>query len=123
MTVIAALVGLMMMGLGGTLAAKPDWFRQIVPRWVTPAGLLGISALRLLIGILLLLAASATRLPSLLYVVGGLSLISGLTTPFIGMDRARRFVEWWVRRPDLILRLWAAAAVLIGLAIVWASIA
>lgn len=121
MTMLAALVGWMMAAMGGTLAAKPEMFRQIVPRLVTPKGLLWISALRLALGAILLLAAARTRLPLLLYIVGGLSLASGFTTPFIGVDRARKFVGWWITQPDLILRLWAAVAVSTGLAVVWAA--
>lgn len=46
--------------------------------------------------------------------------VSGIITPFIGVERAKRIVAWWATKPAIFQRAWAAMALTLGAFIVWA---
>ena len=92
-----------------------------IARWLdTPLGLYAAAALRLVLGTALFLAAPASRAPRVLGVLGIVSFVAGLITPFIGVDRYRRLLEWWSAWGPGFHRGWAAIALILGLFLIYA---
>jgi len=81
-----------------------------------------IAVLRIVIGILFLLAANETRFPLFVTVMGVISLLSGLAIPIAGVERVKTFAKWGIERSDTVLRLWVLVASVVGFMLVWAGL-
>ena len=70
---------------------------------------------RLALGLALIISAPASRFPSVFLILGWVAIAAGVAAAFLGRDRLRRFVNWWVERfsPPTI-RLWVLFAMAFG---------
>ena len=114
MKLLASLVGLffILIGIAGVL--WPAGLMTIGYDVVTPIGLYVVAALRIGIGLVLVLAASASRMPITLRVLGTVIFVAGLVTPFVGVDRARAMLDWWTAQGLVFIRLSCSVAIAIG---------
>jgi hypothetical protein len=110
----ALLIGFVILVLGLIGLFVPERLVPLSNRLITPQGLYFAMAFRLAIGVVLLRAAPDSRAPTALRVLGWLVIVSGVITPFIGVERARAMVDWWTARGQVLLRLWAAVAIAFG---------
>lgn len=120
MTLAIALFGVFVAMLGVAGILSPASLLDLVTRAQSQLGLYLIAGLRLLIGIVLLLAAPASREPLYLELVGGLACISGAVTPLVGVRRFEAILAWWRRRDPWVVRIWSALVFVFGLSLVWA---
>lgn len=120
MTLAVALFGLFVAALGLAGVLSPERLLSAVTEAQSRLGIHGIAALRLLIGGALLVAASSSRAPLYLTLLGGLSLVSGALTPFVGARRFEAILDWWRSRSRWVVRLWSAFVVAFGSSLVWA---
>lgn len=120
MPLTAHIVGLMIIALGIAGLAVPDYLPRLA--WMSQsAPALYIAAfVRLAFGIVLLLAAPKARIPNALRILGVLMILGGALTPFIGARLAETVLAWWSRDVAMI-RAWAAAALAVGVLIVYAT--
>jgi len=75
---------------------------------------LAVGALRVGIGIVLMLVAPVSRVPKTLRTLGAIVLVAGLATPIFGVDRARAVLDWEATQGTALIRLGAVLAVLAG---------
>lgn len=120
MTLVVGLVGLLVAALGLAGVVSPGRLLGVVTAVQSRLGLHGIAGLRLLVGGVLLFAASSSRAPLYLTIVGGLSLVSGVLTPFVGARRFEAILDWWRARSPWTVRLWSLFVSVFGLSLVWA---
>jgi hypothetical protein len=120
MSLLAALVGLLILALGALGVVSPARLLALVARSQSQRGLYFIAAIRVVIGVALVLAAAGSRAPAFLRILGVISVLAGLATPFFGVHRFQAILSWWSLRPAVVLRLWCLVVVLLGGAIVWA---
>lgn len=120
MAFVVGLFGLFVsaLGIGGVLS--PARLLALVTRVQSQQGLYFIAALRLLLGVALLLAAPGSRVPLYLQVLGAISVLSGAVTPFFGVRRFEAILDWWRRQGDGVVRLWSLFVLLFGASLVWA---
>jgi hypothetical protein len=83
-------------------------------------GLYAIAAIRLVLGAVLFLAGPGSRQPGVVRVFGVLIGVAGIITPFVGLDRQRRLLNWWSARGLGFQRAWAAVGFAFGLFLVYA---
>jgi hypothetical protein len=102
-----------MQGLLGILA--PDIFVNVVRLLQSPPMIYVAAALRIAIGIVLLCAATGSRLPMFLRIFGGLVLIGGLLTSFVGVQFAHTILALWSSRGPGLVRLFALVSLALGL--------
>ena len=81
---------------------------------MTPAGLNAIAVFRIAIGLVLVLAATASRSPRLLRALGVLVMIAGLSTPWFGVERARAVMDRVVTAGPWLMRLDALVGLALG---------
>jgi|GEM_PF-4657716 len=62
------------------------------------------------------------RTPHFITAMGALFLLAGVAIPFIGSARIERLANWWLERPDWLLRVWAVAAGSLGGVFVWCGV-
>jgi hypothetical protein len=94
--------------------AAPDLRLSLERSMMTPAGLYAITAVRIVVGLTLVLAAPASRAPRLVRALGVMVMIAGLSTPWFGVDRARAVLDWVATAGPLPMRLDAAVGMALG---------
>lgn len=120
MSRLAAFFGLVIACIGLVGVAVPTALLEISSFALTPAGFYSAAAFRIVVGVVLIVAAAPSRMPGTVRVLGVLIVIAGLATPFVGVDRLRAVVDWWSALGPIYMRAWAALAVALGLFIVYA---
>jgi hypothetical protein len=122
MTALVVLVGLVIAGIATAFLAEPGRLRALLRVLLHKRWLQALTALRILLGMLFVIAARDTRLPLLVLTVGILFIVAGVAIPLLGEERVQGFAGWWRARSDTTLRLWAALAALLGCLLVWAGL-
>ncbi len=120
MSRLAIFFGLVIAIIGLVGVVAPTALLEIAPYALTPAGIYLAAAFRIVVGVVLILAAAPSRMPGTMRVLGVFIVIAGLATPLVGVDRARDMVDWWSASGPIFMRAWAAIAVVLGLFIVYA---
>ena len=77
--------------------------------FATPVGLYAAGAVRVAMGLVLILVARVSCAPKILLALGALMCAQGLAATLLGLDRAQAILEWEVMHPVL-LRAGAIAA-------------
>jgi hypothetical protein len=119
---LALLVGLLVAALGLVGIVAPGVLVTIGLHSVTPLGLYVVAALRVAIGLVLLGASSASRMPRTLRGFGILILAAGLATPLFGLERAHAFMNWWLTPGLVFVRLSAVLALTFGSFLIYAVV-
>jgi uncharacterized membrane protein YgdD (TMEM256/DUF423 family) len=122
MSAVIAIFGLFMLGISMAILVAPERLKRMLRVFLDKQGLSLAVGIRIVVGILFLLAASETRAPSFITAMGILFLLTGVAIPFIGRARIDRLVNWWLQRPDWVLRTWAVAAGALGGVFVWCGL-
>ncbi|EGG99088.1 hypothetical protein imdm_1522 [gamma proteobacterium IMCC2047] len=121
-TVISAF-GLLIaaIGLWGFILPKP-FMRAMQTFVLSSKGLYIIFGFRLLLGSLLLIAAPMSHYSTLFYVVGVLALFDAMVTLMLGPDNIERYMQWWLLRPAICLRVMMLIAWLLGVVLIYVSL-
>src|SRR5215216_6660981 len=90
--------------------AAPDVFSGAVRIMQTSPAIYAAAAVRVAIGIVLLQAASTSRLPIFLRILGGFVLFGGLLIPFVGRQFAEVIFDWWSSHGSALVRVFAAVS-------------
>ncbi len=109
--------GVALLGVLGLVS--PVRLLGLFRRIETPGALYAVAGFRLLMGASLLLAAPVSKAPNGVLAIGVVAILSGLFTFGFGVDRTRRWIDWWAAKPTSWIRAWGAAALAIGLLLVW----
>lgn len=116
-----AVIGLLILALGVLGVARPRMLIGLVGRvWATRVGLVAALAIRAAFGILLIAAATSTRFPWTIAVIGMVSLLAAVSLPLLGYERLRKFVAWWAARPNGFVRAWSLLACVFGAFLIYA---
>jgi hypothetical protein len=91
---LAFLVALFVIAIGIVGLVAPDRFLAAGRHVLTPVGLYAIAALRIGMGLVLILVARTSRTPRTLRAFGVVVLVAGLATPLFGVERARGIADW-----------------------------
>jgi hypothetical protein len=114
MRIAALLVALFVVVVGVVGILTPDSLMTIGRYVVTPVGLYAVAALRVAIGLVLMLVAPISRVPRTLRVVGAVVLVAGLATLFVGVERTRAILDWESTQGTALIRVGAGLALAIG---------
>ncbi len=77
-------------------------------------------AVRIVLGLALVLVARFTRFPNALYTLGGLVLVAAVAIPIVGRERIERLVRWVASWPDNAMRAYLLIGVAFGALMVYA---
>jgi hypothetical protein len=115
MALVALVLSLLVATVGALGVVSPTKLLGLVRRFQSPAGLYGAAVFRVLLGAALFVTAPASRAPGAVRVAGAVILVSGLVTPFFGVERFRKILDWWSARGPVFIRVWAVFALALGL--------
>ena len=82
--------------------------------FATPLGLYAAGAVRLAMGLVVILYAPASRAPQTLRALGAVMCMQALAATILGPDRARVVLEWETMQGNALLRVGAAVALVTG---------
>ena len=120
MRMAALLVGLFTVVVGVVGLVSPASVTAVRRQYfATPAGLYTASVVRLAMGLVVILGATASRAPKTLRLLGALMCMQGLSAAILGPEHARTVLEWETMRPAL-LRAGAIVALASGVFMVFA---
>jgi hypothetical protein len=114
MRVAAFLIALFAIVVGVAGIVTPDSLMTIGRYVATPVGLYVIAAIRVAIGVVLMLVAPTSRMPRTLRVVGAVVLVAGLATPLFGVERTRAILDWESTQGTALVRVMAGLVLAIG---------
>jgi hypothetical protein len=113
-------VALFTVGVGVLGLLSPDTVTAARRQYfATPTGLYTAAAVRLAMGLVVILCAAASRAPKTLRLLGAVMCLQGLSATLLGPEHARTVLEWETRRPAL-LRAGAIVALVSGVFMVFA---
>src|SRR5580704_18896363 len=92
--IAALLLALFTIVLGIAGIVSPDRMMALRREYYTPAGLYWAGAVRVAMGFVLILAASSSRWPTALRVLGAMMCLQAVTANVSGLERARAVLEW-----------------------------
>ncbi len=123
MSVIVPFIGWVIAGIGVVALVAPSRVSNalkglVETAWATPLA----AGLRLILGAALIVAAPQTGYPAVIMGLGVVMLLSALAILIAGPARLRAIVGWWLARPSMFIRLWAAVAIALGAGLVWAGL-
>jgi hypothetical protein len=115
MKAIALLIAALMVLLGLTGVLWPEGVMPLMLYSFSRGGIYVAAAVRIVLGGLLFLAATATRTPKTIRVVGLILVIAGIATALIPLDRAQSIKDWWVTRGPDTIRIVACFPLIAGI--------
>ena len=111
---LVGLVGLIASAFGVFTIASPDAVVSFSESILTPTGLYVIAAIRIVLGVVLVLAAAHSRLPRVLRVLGIVIVIAGALTPVFGVERSRAVLAWEASFGPMAIRLLGLVIIALG---------
>jgi len=121
MPYLALLLGAIIAGLGAWGLAVPEEFGAAIGEIPKRINVYGIAAIRVAIGVILMLAAGSSRAPFLLGALGLIIVLGGLATPFMAAPLRQSVERWLAGGGPNAMRGWCALALVAGTFAVWAT--
>jgi len=119
MLILVKLVGMIAVAMGIVFLLSPKMMRQLIVFCQKGRRPYMMGALRILVGIVFLLAAPQSSVVWVIVTIGILALLGGITIFIIGLERFKSMLRWWHGRPLLFLRLIALLAIGFGMLILY----
>jgi hypothetical protein len=121
--ILAAVLGVAIAVLGVVGIATPSVLLEFGQSLQTPGTLYIVAAVRIMFGVVLILAAPGSRMPRTLRVIGIIIIVAGLLSPLFGLEFAQAMLTWFSNHGPIFMRAWASLAVVFGGFVVYAVIA
>lgn len=118
--VLGKLVGILIIGLGGFFLFSPDSMRKLMAFWKEGNRAYWGGVIRIVFGVILLLAATQSEHPLIAAELGIVFLVSGVLVYMIGLEKLRVMISWWQDASSTVLRLMAVVSIIFGMLILTA---
>jgi len=115
MALLALAFCLAIAALGALGLASPAHLLGFVRRFTNRRGLYTAAAIRVVMGVTLVLAAPDSRAPALIQGLGIFVILAGLVLPLFGVERFARLIDWWFTQDAAIVRVWSLFVIAFGL--------
>jgi xanthine/uracil permease len=114
MKIIALVIAALMILLGLTGVLWPEGPMELAKYSFTSTGIYVAAIVRIVLGALLFVAASATRTPKTVRVIGTLIFVAGVATALMSAERAQLLNDWWMSHGPDALRIAACFPLAVG---------
>ena len=114
MKYFAWLLAAFVVTIGVAAIVAPDLILSLRSLAATQGALLVFGAVRVAIGVVLIMVAPASRAPRTLQAAGAVLLLAGLATPLFGVERTRAVLAWEAAQGPSLIRLGGVIVVVLG---------
>lgn len=114
-------IGIPIVAMGVIILLNPIIMKQLIAFWKQGKRLYIVGILRVLIGAILLLAASQAKIAGVVATLGVLVLISGILIFVLKLEKVKTILEYWDKRSLLILRLMGLLVLAIGALLIYSA--
>ena len=121
MVVFVRLIGIFISAVGLVLVLSPKGVKQAFDFVAKGKRVYLIGILRISFGVIFLLAASLCKWPEVIRVLGVFFIIAGSFIFILGIRKVKSLLDWWRKKPPLLLRLLSLLAVAFGALIIYAA--
>jgi hypothetical protein len=118
---LAMALGLIVTAIGVLGLAAPSILVELARSLQSPGALYFVAIVRVAFGTVLLWAASDSRTPRILRILGVFIIIAGIATPVFGVERSRTLLDWWSTQGSFLARSWPILAIGFGLFIAYTT--
>lgn len=114
MKFLAWLLVVFVVAAGIAAIIAPDTILRLRSLAATQVALLVFAAVRVAVGVVLIMAAPRSRAPRTLQTAGAVLLLAGLATPLFGVERTRAVLDWEAAQGPSLIRFGGTIVVLLG---------
>lgn len=119
MVALALILCATMAAFGLVVIIKPALAHDLTRLFADKTGMWVATAIRAVLALGLFAAASESKAPMLLKLLGFLILVVAIVMPILGLDRHRRMIDWWLARSRTVEMLCGAAAFVFGIGLIY----
>lgn len=122
MTLIVALLGALIVLLGLVGLAQPARFRSLFTSIESQTRFVIAIVTRLAMGALLWWLADELRHPHVMRILAVIAVVAAVVVLVVGRARLDRLIDWWLSKPDGVLRISALFATAFGAYLTWVAV-
>lgn len=122
MTIIVAVLGALVVVLGVIGLVQPDRFRSMFKTMDSKTRFALAVVIRLGMGGLLWWLADELRHPHIMRILAVIAVVAAVGVLIMGRTRLDKLIDWWLSRPDSVLRVSALFAAVFGAYLVYVAI-
>lgn len=116
-----SIIGLLTTVWGLVVVIQPLWHKTLIGFLAQGRRAYAAVVLKIVVGILFLIYARQCRIPSVIIVLGILTVVGSVLVAAMPITRIHAWFQWCQGRPLWFYRLWAVAAVMLGILIFYAG--
>ncbi len=121
MAYVVSIFGVLITLIGLIGIVVPRYFIEVIGNWKSESRFIAAVGIRMVMGVICLLAAPASRMPVVVQVIGIIAIVAAASALLVGRERLDRLIDWWLERPPIIVRMSAAFAAGFGILMVFAG--
>ena len=121
MVIAVKVISIVIAGMGVIYLLNPKALAQVMTFFSEGKRLYLAAVLRLVIGSILLIAASRCRVMGFVVILGILTLLGSITIFTLGPERVKPFLDWWSKRSFIFLRFIGLLALAVGVLLLYAA--
>lgn len=123
LALLFAAVGVLVFLASAVGFVNPGWLvSRVSSAWGRSRSMHAAVGARILIGVIFILAAPATKFPLTFQIIGYAAIGAAAILLFIGKERIGRLLAWFTKCPQSLMRLWLFLGMAAGAFIVYASV-
>ena len=119
MAALALILCAAIAAMGVLVIISPARANDLARLFTDKTGMWVASAIRGVLGLGLLAAASESKAPMVLRLLGLLILVVAILIPILGVDRHRKIIDWWIARPRTMQIAWGAVTFVFGILLIY----
>ena len=121
MKIVIQSVGIIFVFAGAANLLKPEIMKSVMEFFKQGKRLYFAGVIRLVLAIIFLIGARDCNIPWVMIVLGILIMVSGLLIFVIRLEKLKSIIEWWQKRPALLLRSLALAVLAVGAIVIYCA--
>ncbi len=118
---LITLFGVLICLAGLVILIFPDQFRNAMNKWTGQPRFLFAVIIRVVLGAILLSEAATLRYPLAMKIIGAISILAAVILLLVGQERMDRFIDWWLKQSDKLLRVSSVLAIAFGAFFIYAA--
>ena len=115
------IIGLLIVLEGILFLLKPVFLKKIAEFFIKGKRVYIAAGIRIVLGIVFLLAASHCRIFWVIMVLGLLLVFGGIAMLTIKLEKLKAIINWWQQKPENFLRIVSLAVVALGIVILYSA--